>query len=395
MMFSAILMAVIELAGVTGTKLSARAYFDANNVTVGDPMTLTVDFIGNADFSSLHPPELAPALDRTVWKLDQASAKTDTFSDARRVTWRIRPLKSGVIWFPKLDFKCGELVFSANAIPVHARPGSNVDIALDEEGDAMPPIPADDGPSGTADDWFAIRRHLHSGKPAAALSILNSLAWRYGQDPTIEAAMVAARARLLGNPYAELPAWRVVLRPLLKWPLAKQLQVVAGWLLAFAVFMLALGKTIKHFAAVALITVALSKPDLTVGEEFDFLFSLESQTSGSISISSIVPDNDFALVLSKPQLIGKNLIRVPARYDAPVENPSLVFTVSGMVTERKEIREAGFFSSFSSSVYSSSTPSLYFQWAASPCSATSCMRSERICTSIQCPCFDISVTWRA
>ena len=53
-------------------------------------------------------------------------------------------------------------------------------------------------------------------------------------------------------------------------------------------------------------------------------------------------------------------------------------------------------SSFSSSLYSllpfSPPCSLYFQWAASPCSAISSMRSERICTSIQRPCFDMRVT---
>ena len=41
------------------------------------------------------------------------------------------------------------------------------------------------------------------------------------------------------------------------------------------------------------------------------------------------------------------------------------------------------------------TPSLYFQWAANPCSASSSMRSERICTSIHFPCLLIRVTWRA
>ena len=41
-----------------------------------------------------------------------------------------------------------------------------------------------------------------------------------------------------------------------------------------------------------------------------------------------------------------------------------------------------------------SSPSLYFQWAANPCSATSSMRSERICTSIHRPCLLISVTCR-
>ena len=52
-------------------------------------------------------------------------------------------------------------------------------------------------------------------------------------------------------------------------------------------------------------------------------------------------------------------------------------------------------SSPSSSVNSISPPSLYFQCAANPCSAISSILSERICTSIHRPCFDISVTCSA
>ena len=51
------------------------------------------------------------------------------------------------------------------------------------------------------------------------------------------------------------------------------------------------------------------------------------------------------------------------------------------------------FSSPSSSIISA--PSLYFQWAANPCSAISSILLDRICTSIHCPCFDISVTCSA
>ena len=51
------------------------------------------------------------------------------------------------------------------------------------------------------------------------------------------------------------------------------------------------------------------------------------------------------------------------------------------------------FSSLSSSTIS--LPSLYFQCAANPCSATSSMWSERICISIHLPWRDMSVTWSA
>ena len=45
-----LLLGTIGLDGVTGEQLTARAAFDANNVRLGDPMILTVDFIGTADF---------------------------------------------------------------------------------------------------------------------------------------------------------------------------------------------------------------------------------------------------------------------------------------------------------------------------------------------------------
>ena len=53
-------------------------------------------------------------------------------------------------------------------------------------------------------------------------------------------------------------------------------------------------------------------------------------------------------------------------------------------------------SHFSNSPSSSPPPpSLYFQWAAKPCSAMSFIRSLRICTSIHCPLLLIKVTWSA
>lgn len=350
MTFGAILLAAIGLTGVWADDLRVRAYFDANNVKVGDPMTLTLDFLSEADLSELHPPVLAKAVGGKIWKIDQASAKTDTHDNLRRITYRVRPLKAGVIRFPPLEFKCGEQVFSSNEIPVHAKPGDGVAIELAAEEDAMPPIPEADGAEGSADEWFEIRRNLHTGEYAAAAEKLNAMAWKYGQTPSIETAMIAARARLFGNPYEELPAWRVVARPLLKHPLPRQLEILGLWMLTAVIVMLALGKTIKHFAAVALITLALSKPDITVGEPFDFLLSIEPQTKGEIGIARIVPSERYALTFTgNLEQAGERLFRIPARYEAPVDVKSLRFKVSGMITERTEIVRAGFHMTSSSS----------------------------------------------
>ena len=98
------LLAAIPLEGVVGDDVSARSYFDANNVHVGDPMVLTIDFIGSAEFSDLHPPALSRSVDRRTWKIDDESAKTETYMDARRLVYRVRPLKAGLLEFPSLEF---------------------------------------------------------------------------------------------------------------------------------------------------------------------------------------------------------------------------------------------------------------------------------------------------
>ena len=139
----AALFCAIELTGVTGAGLRARAFFDANNVNVGDPMVLTIDFLGEADFHALHPPSLSGAVDRRNWRLDDASAKTDTFRDARRLTYRVRTLREGVLWFPSLEFAYQSAdgkrrIVRSNEIPVHARGGAQVVVdGMDEVSDAM------------------------------------------------------------------------------------------------------------------------------------------------------------------------------------------------------------------------------------------------------------------
>ena len=340
MILAGLFLAAIELAGVTGTDLRARAFFDCNNVKVGDPMTLTVDFIGNADFAALHPPRLSRALDGRVWKLDQASAKTETVDGARRVTYRVRPLQAGVLWLPAIEFKCGDLRFSANPVPVHAKAGADLAIDLDGE-NAYPPFP--EPPEDAGDEWFELCRLAHQGDYAGALSRLNAMAWTRGQTPAIEAAMVAVRARMLGDPDAELPAWRVVAKPLVKYPWPRQATIVLSFALALMVSLLLLGKAIKRFAAVATVVVTLSSPELKVGEPFEFLLAVEPQGAGEIVVQQITPSDSYGLSwVGKPVKVDACRWRLPARFDVPMDNPALTFRVAGMVTERREINRAGF-----------------------------------------------------
>lgn len=251
-------VSVIPLEGVRCADMTVRADLDAYNVFEGDPVVLTVDFIGNADFGSLHPPELSGAVDSGVWKIDDRSAKTDTYRNARRMTYRIRPVKDGCLEFPALTFSyrhfhTGEKVeVSTSPIPVHSKKTSQV--VISEKGDDGSVWPLPDGllidlsfsqwgsQTGLTDDQlFAWRKACASTNAAAfkefdfpearlneaaceilagnwqrALSIYSSLEWEIGQTPAVERGMVAALALKTSNPRAELPMWRQILRPVLK-----------------------------------------------------------------------------------------------------------------------------------------------------------------------------------
>ena len=278
-------LCAIRLSGVTGSELRARAFFDANNVKVGDPLVLTVDFLGNAEFRDLHPPVLSKAVDRRVWRIDDASAKTDTYRDARRLTYRVRPVKEGVLWFPALEFEYaspdgGLRVVCANSIPVHAKAGAQVEVAeMSEDSDKMPDPPelVVAAPKGISpDEEFAWRKAcasptaeafaafrfpearlnearcaIEEGNWAKALKIYSILEWSIGQTPDVERGIVAALARRYDNPAAELPIWRQVLRPVLRHGWAGRAGIVLGALALVALVGWLLGRGIRALACVA------------------------------------------------------------------------------------------------------------------------------------------------
>lgn len=437
---SAALFAAIALPDVTGTSLRAVASFDANNVRLGDPMTLTVDFIGEANFSSLHPPRLAKVVDAAVWKIDDKSAKTYTYRDARRLEYRVRPLKGGLVFFPSLEFSCrkvggGELVVSTIEMPVHVREGVQAVLAgLDDDTGNMP-MP--DGISLVAppelgqDDLFAWRKACRAldpelfakfdfprarlneaacrtmkGEWAKALSIYSRIEWIVGQTPEVERGMVAALSRKAGDPFAQLPAWRTALRPVLKYGwrgrAAFTLLAVA---LVVAVFFAA-GRIVRVIAAVAVVVSLPAAADIF--DEFDRLHEemrrsalnaagavriaasggeVMRDRSGEIRLEARLParelkvGEEFALRLdlTVPDGIalenlrfsvsdmyalafpgnarnfadsktpdGSNTVKrieVPMRYDAPVELP-LTVTVSGMCRSSSGGRDSRGFGSF-------------------------------------------------
>lgn len=298
--FSFIFAAAIALDGVTGETLSARASFDVNNVRIGDPMVLTVDFIGYAEFSDIHPPALSKVVDAKIWKIDDASAKTDTYSDARRLVYRVRPVKEGLLEFPALEFsytgsrKNDERVISTLPIPVHVKGGTRAALASlngDVEKLAMPDgivmevesVKLDDDErfawrkACTAADAAAFKAfdfpearlneaacEVVAGNWAKALKIYSRLEWQLGQTPAIERGIIAALARKNPDAAAELPAWRIVLRPLLahawKGRVASVVAIVIG-------FMLAVFISTRIVKAIAIVALALALPFAASAED--------------------------------------------------------------------------------------------------------------------------------
>ena len=351
-MIGAILLCAIQLTGVTGKDLRARAYFDANNVKVGDPLVLTIDFLGEAEFSNLHPPALSKAIDRRDWKLDDASAKTDTFRDARRLTYRVRPMREGLLWFPALEFSYAGAsgaarVVRANAIPVHARGGAQVVVAeMGEETDALPTPPdmvADirfarsaDAPVSddllfawkkalakpTADafaefDFPAARLNeascaVREGNWARALGICRRLEWRIGQTPEVERVIVAALALRHDNPNVELPVWRQVLRPLLRLDWAGRAGVVFGGVAALALVFWLLGRAIRALACIALVALPAVA---AFGETIE---TVRTNADGSIvkTVTTRSGSGNFSFQMSTSSSSGGGGVALPRGFGA-------------------------------------------------------------------------------
>ena len=314
---ASVLLGAITLDGVSGERLSARASFDENNVRVGDPMILTVDFVGTADFSNLHPPALSREVDTKVWRVDDESAKTDTYLTARRLVYRVRPLKEGLLEFPALTFsyagpaEIGEAKASTSAIPVHVKPGVQAALAgldTDQEGLPMPDgiVVSVSGRLGE-DDLFRWRKacrsptaagfaqfdfpearlneaacHIVEGNWAKALKVYSALEWRIGQTPAVERGITAALARKHSSAAAELPVWRTAFRPVLRMAWLGRTLCVLGAFLAVALVTWLFGRIVRVFACVAVVFAA-AQASAQVLDPFAEMDRMMQQAFGNIN----------------------------------------------------------------------------------------------------------------
>lgn len=237
------------------------------------------------------------------------------------------------------------------------------------------------------------------GNWARALKVYARLEWTIGQTPEIERGIVAALARRFDNPGAELPVWRQVLRPVLRYGWRGRVGVVAGGLAALALLGWLLGRGIRALACLAALlllalpasaqdifqqmqqmqermeqqmqrmrqsvggfgfhigekeprepvtvtaSVATDRKRLQVGEPFEFIVSLEAPRTASIGQISMTPSETFGLTVTGPaqnlpDAKSRNPSNVVKRLAVPVRydvpfRGKMSFAVEGMVSGRQ------------------------------------------------------------
>lgn len=139
--------------GAIASNLTVKATLDASVCMAGDPLVLTLDVAGASDAAAVHPPSFASALAaHGVFRLDEASLKTETLAASRRFSWRVRALKTGTVEFPALSVSYYNLGTRAyvtcrtETIPVQVKAGAQATLgALDETGGEAEVYPLPDG----------------------------------------------------------------------------------------------------------------------------------------------------------------------------------------------------------------------------------------------------------
>lgn len=139
--------------GAVASNLAVTARLDTNVCTAGDPLVLTLDVAGARNPAALVLPSFAARVDAGgVFRLDDASLKTETLASSRRFTWRVRARKAGTVEFPPLEVSYYDLARRAyatvrtDALPVQVKAGAQATLgALDAAEAAADAFPLPDG----------------------------------------------------------------------------------------------------------------------------------------------------------------------------------------------------------------------------------------------------------
>ena len=139
--------------GAISSNLTVTATLDASVCTAGDPLVFTLDVAGASDAAAVHPPSFASELGANgVFRIDEASLKTETLAASRRFSWRVRAVKTGTVEFPALSVSYYDLGARAyvtrrtETIPVQVKAGAQATLGtLDETGDETDVYPLPDG----------------------------------------------------------------------------------------------------------------------------------------------------------------------------------------------------------------------------------------------------------
>jgi len=148
--------------GGIGSNFVVQAKLDTQVCTAGDPLVLTLDITGSGDLARLHPPQLAPRVNSPAFRVDDASAKTETRGTHRLFTWRVRALQAGTREFPALPFSWYDsatrryATVTTEPIPVQVKAGAQVTLGAETAEPADEDVyPSPDGLDLTPDGWAA------------------------------------------------------------------------------------------------------------------------------------------------------------------------------------------------------------------------------------------------
>lgn len=142
-----------SFCGAISSNLAVTATLDTNVCTAGDPLLLTLDIAGASNPASVHVPSFAAELNKEgVFRVDDASLKTETLAASRRFSWRVRALKTSTLEFPSLPISYYDLSRRAyvtvrtDSIPVQVKAGAQAALgALDQTGEEAEVFPLPDG----------------------------------------------------------------------------------------------------------------------------------------------------------------------------------------------------------------------------------------------------------